>query len=111
MSQSPRQFPQAIALPVTLDEARERLRPLWRYGAWFAVLFVVCAASVLARLDVQELRQDIDRAQRQQRRARIVNERLHLESDVRRRAAAVEIAAAEHDLGPEARVVVVRLDP
>ena len=42
-----------------------------------------------------------------QREAQILNDRLHLEMDARRRAAAMEVVAAGVGLGADARIVRV----
>lgn len=82
-----------------------RLKPLWRYAVFTACLFAVTAFAVAVRLDVQQMRKDLDRNSRMTREATILNDRLHLENDARRRAAAVEVVASRLALGPEARIV------
>ena len=83
------------------------LRPLWRYAVFTACLFAVTAFAVAVRLDVQQMRKDMHRNARMQREATILNDRLHLEMDARRRAAAVEVVAQRMQLGPKARIVSV----
>ena len=56
-----------------------RLLPLWRHGVWLCSLFAVLACAAAIRLDVQQMRKDLDRNTRAQREARILNERLQLE--------------------------------
>ncbi len=87
------------------------LRPLWRYAVFAACLFGVTAFAVAVRLDVQQMRKDLHRNARLQREARILNDRLHLELDARRRAVAVEAVAARLHLGPRARIVRVEDAP
>lgn len=86
---------------------RARLAMLGRYALFTACLFAVSAFAVAVRLDVQQLRKDLDRNTRMQREAGILNDRLHLEMDARRRATAVEVLASQLALGPEARIVRV----
>jgi len=84
-----------------------RLLPLWRHAVWLVILFVVLAVSVIIRLDVQRLEMDLDRNDRAQRAAQVLNERLTLELDSRRRLQAVEGMATA--LGASADVPVVRV--
>lgn len=84
-----------------------RLLPLWRYAVWGMALFVVMAAWAQVRLDVQALRTDLDRNSRHAREARILNDRLRLEMDARRRAVHVEAMAGR--LGVTAEAPIVRV--
>lgn len=84
-----------------------RLLPLWRYAVFTVCLFAVTAFAVAVRLDVQQMRKDLDRNARAQREAGILNDRLHLEMDARRRAAAVEVVAQRLQLGAGAQIVRV----
>lgn len=88
--------------------ARPRLVPLWRHAVWFVALFVVSAVAVSVRLDVQQLRKDLDRHARMDTEARVLNERLRLERDSRRRAVAVEAIA--QSMGVDQEVHVVRIE-
>lgn len=102
----------AVDLPVStaapaLGGTLRRLLPLWRYLVYAVALFAVLAAAATVRLDVQQLRKDLDRNARATREARILNDRLHLEMDARRRILAMEQTAARLQLGPQARVVQV----
>ena len=85
----------------------QRLLPLWRHLVWLTALFVVLAAWVQVRLDVQQLRGDLDRNTRMTREARITNDRLRLEMDARRRASAVEEVAGRMAMTSNASVVRV----
>ncbi len=85
----------------------KRLLPLWRHAVWLMALFVLCAISVGVRLDVQKARIELDRNAAMQAEARIVNERLTLEYDARRRAVAMENVASHFALGGNSRVVTV----
>ncbi len=85
--------------------ARARLLPLWRHATWLVALFIVAAFAVSVRLQVQEFRKDIDRMGRQEHEAEVLNERLHLEMDARRRASAMEQIATRMELGSAAHVV------
>lgn len=96
-----------VHLPAVEKRALARLLPLWRYGVWVAAAFVLLAAWVAIRVDVQALREDLDKAGRAHREARVVNDRLRLELDARRRAVAMEAAARELSLGPAVTVVAV----
>jgi hypothetical protein len=71
-----------------------RLLPLWRHAVWLLALFAVLAMATAVRLDVQRLRMDLDRSDRLHRGALVLNERLHLEIDARKRLA-VMLGAAE----------------
>ena len=82
-----------------------RLRPLWRYAVFTMCLFSVTAFAVAVRIDVQQLRKDLDRNGRMQREAGILHDRLQLEMDARRRAAAMEVVARRLNLGTAASVV------
>lgn len=99
-------LPSAPATPAVAG-ALSRLIPLWRYAVYALTLFAVLAAAATVRLDVQQLRKDLDRNARATREARILNDRLHLEMDARRRILAMEQAAGRLELGPQARVVHV----
>ena len=83
----------------------QRLVPLWRYAVWGAALFAVLAASAVIRLDVQQVRNDLARHDRAERESSILNDRLRLEVDARRRTLAMEAVATELGLGAEAQVV------
>jgi hypothetical protein len=85
-----------------------RLLPLWRHGVWLCSLFVVLASAAAIRLDVQQMRKDLDRNTRAQREARILNERLELEVASRRRAVAMEAVAAQMAMSADARMVSVK---
>lgn len=85
-----------------------RLLPLWRHAVWMGSCFVLAAIAVGVRVEVQELRKDIERAESQQREARLLHERLQLEVDARRRTAAVEAVAAELAIVTPASVERVR---
>lgn len=67
-----------------------RLLPLWRHVVWLVALFVVLAVAVVIRIDVQRLEMDLDRNDRAHRTAQVLNERLTMELDARRRLQAVE---------------------
>lgn len=84
-----------------------RLIPLWRHAVWLMSLFAVLSVAASIRLDVQQMRKDLDRHNRVAREARILNDRLRLEVDARRRAVAMEQAAARLQLGPHATIVRV----
>ncbi len=73
-------------------------------------LFVVLAAWVEVRLEVQALRKDLDRSGRAHREARVLNDRLRLEVDARRRAVAMEAVAARLALSEQAHIVDVRAE-
>jgi sensor domain CHASE-containing protein len=110
LSRAPSVFTGALTTlaPVTDIGTTSRfadLKPLWRHAVWLAVLFVVCGIAVSVRLDVQQTRKDLDRNARMEREARVMNERLRLELDARRRVKAVQEVADAMHLGPGARVV------
>jgi len=97
----------AVARPWAPVPDLSRLRPLWRYAAFGGCLFLVTAFAVAVRLDVQQMRKDLHQNARMQREALILNDRLRLEMDARRRAAAMEVVAARMALGAEAQIVRV----
>lgn len=84
-----------------------RLVPLWRHVVFAACLFAVSAFAVAVRLDVQGMRKDFDRNARLQREARVLNDRLHLEMDARRRAVAMEVVAGQLALSSSAEIIKV----
>lgn len=85
-----------------------RLVPLWRHAVFLIALFVVLAAAVVIRLDVQRLEMALDRNDRAQRGAEVLNERLLLELSARRRLQATEGLAAGLGAGPGIEVEHVR---
>lgn len=87
--------------------ALARLAPLWRHLVFVLALFVLLAAWVSIRVDVQALRKDLDRSGRAYRESRVLNDRLRLELDARRRAVAIEAAAARLAVSQPAPVVRV----
>ncbi|MEZ4241871.1 MAG: hypothetical protein R3F59_38120 [Myxococcota bacterium] len=100
-----------IPVPTTVHEwqaVARRLVPLWRHGVWLVALFALLTLWVDIRVDVQQLRSDLDRTNRAHREAQIQRERLRLELDARRRSSALEGLASSLDLAPGAEVVVVR---
>lgn len=104
-------LPETPAPALTRPALWRRLLPLWRHAVWATVLFAVCAVAVSVRLDVQQLRKDLDRNARLEHEARLLNERLRLEVDARRRVLAVEQYAGALALGVDARVVNVSALP
>lgn len=72
-----------------------RLLPMWRHVVWMGGCFVLAAVAVAVRVDVQDLRKDVERTRDQQKEAMLLHERLQLEVDARHRAAAVEAVAVE----------------
>ena len=84
--------------------------PLWRHAVWLVSLFAVLACAAVVRLDVQQLRKDLDRNTWAQREAGVLNDRLRLEVDARRRIAAMEAVAHQLALGPDARIVDLLVD-
>ncbi len=100
-----------VRLPVVERKALSRLLPLWRYAVWVAAAFVLLTAWVSIRVEVQALREDLDKAGRAHREARIVNDRLRLEIDARRRAVAMEAAAASLALTERVQVVALPAEP
>lgn len=104
-------FGREFALPTTTTPewrgTLSRLAPLWRHAVFVTTLFVLLAAWVEIRVEVQQLRKDLDRSGRAFRESRVLNDRLRLELDARRRAVALEAAAARLSVGESARVVRV----
>lgn len=89
-----------IALPVPGAEFLTQLVPLWRYAVWLVALFSIAAAAVAIRLDVQQLRENLDRNDRLQRQSEVLRERLRLEVDARRRVASLERIGTTMSLEP-----------
>ena len=87
----------------------ERLVPLWRHALFVAAVAAVFGVGAWIRLDVQQLRKDMDRSSRAILEARVLHDRLGLETQARRRAIAMEAAAAELGLGPTSKVEVLAL--
>lgn len=104
-------FGREFALPATsAPEWRgtlARLAPLWRHAVFVVALFTLLATWVHIRVEVQQLHKDLDKSGRAFRESRVLNDRLRLELDARRRAVALEAAAARLALGESARVVRV----
>jgi hypothetical protein len=98
-----------LTLPATPEwrGTLARLAPLWRHAVFVASLFVLLAAWVEIRVEVQQLRKDLDRSGRTHRESRVLNDRLRLELDARRRAVALEADAARLSVGQSATVVRV----
>ncbi|MCO4747444.1 MAG: hypothetical protein KC912_21770 [Proteobacteria bacterium] len=100
----------AVALPAPDVEVVgwaspwRRLVPLWRHAVWIGSGFALVAMAVSVRVEVQELRKDIERAEFRHREAGLLHERLQLEVDSRRRAVAVEAVASELAVGTPAKV-------
>ncbi|MEQ1506070.1 MAG: hypothetical protein ABMB14_27810 [Myxococcota bacterium] len=84
-----------------------RLVPLWRHAVWLVALVALLAIWVDIRVDVQQLRSDLDRSGRALREARVQNERLRLELDARRRALAMEGLARGMGISDDAAIVRV----
>lgn len=107
----------AIAVPAPDIEVQGwaspwlRLLPLWRYALVAAMVFGMAVFAVAVRGDVQRTMKELDRNESLRREARIQNERLHLELASRRRAVAMEQAAATLAVGPEAALVDVEARP
>ncbi len=100
-------LPSANVHDVTDGQLYGAVIPLWRHLFWVFALFVVLAVAVGVRLDVQQLRKDLDLNERYIRSANVLNERLHLELDTRRRAEAVEDIATR--LGANHEVDIIRI--
>jgi hypothetical protein len=99
----------ALSAPVVHEWRRAfaRLLPLWRFAAFGAALFVLLAAWVEVRLEVQALRTDLDRTGRAAREEQVTSDRLRLELDARRRAVRMEQVARQLGLTSMAPVVQV----
>ena len=103
----PQTTPVGVRESLRTPELR-RLLPLWRHGVWLCSLFAVLACAAAIRLDVQQMRKDLDRNTRAQREARILNERLQLEVASRRRAVAMEAIAVQLAMTSDARIIPVK---
>lgn len=104
---------QPVSLPVlgqsqALASTWARLRPIGRYLLWILALFFVVVVAVVVRLDVAQLEMNLDRNDRAQRAASVLNERLELELRSRRRLQAVQGYAAQ--LKAQAEVPIVRVE-
>jgi hypothetical protein len=83
---------------------RARLSPLWRHVVWASLLFSALSIGVTIRVQVQNLRQDLDRNVRAQRESNVVQDRLRLELAARRRAVVLDQAATQLALSEDVRV-------
>jgi len=83
------------------------VRPLWRHVVAVTMIFALSVAWVEVRLDVKKTRIELDRNASMQREALVLNKRLRLEVDARRRAAAMEQVGRALSLSGAAPVVVV----
>ena len=81
------------------------LAALSRHVVWLVAVLVVLGTLVRVRLDVQVLRQQLDKTGREIRQAEILHDRLRLEADARKRAASMEQAAARFGLSTPTRVL------
>lgn len=95
------------ATPADVAGRLERLVPLWRHAVWLVALFALLTMWVDVRVDVQQVRKDLDRSGRAHREARIQNDRLQLELDARRRSVVLESAARQLAAGDQAPIVRV----
>ncbi|MEZ4317560.1 MAG: hypothetical protein R3F61_08645 [Myxococcota bacterium] len=93
--------PAGLAAPFTLGR---RLLPLWRHAVFMAALFGVSGAGAMVRLEVQQLRKDLDRTSKAILDARVLNDRLTLEREARSRVVVVEAAATALGLSSAARL-------
>lgn len=94
----------AHTLPLPSPSVLSRLLPLWRHAAFLLALFTVLAVGALVRLDVQQLRKDLDRTSRATLEAQVLHDRLVLEMEARRRAVAMEQVAGALGLDGRARL-------
>lgn len=76
-----------------------------RYGIWLACLIVVVMVWLQVRIEVHQLRRDLDRTGAAIRKARVLNQRLALERDARRRLIEAERVAAELGLTDDVEIV------
>jgi hypothetical protein len=97
----------AAAGPTEWQTGLRWLLPLWRHAVWLVALFALLTLWVDIRVEVQQLRKDLDRSGRAFREARLHNDRLRLELDARSRAFALEAAATELGLSDQASLVDV----
>lgn len=95
------------AMPSDMAGRLERLVPLWRHAVWLVALFALLTMWVDVRVDVQQVRKDLDRSGRAHREARIQNDRLQLELDARRRSVVLESAAQQLAASDQAPIVRV----
>lgn len=84
-----------------------RLAPLLRHAVWAVAVFALLTLWVDIRVDVQQLRSDLDRSGRARREAQVQNDRLRLEFDAERRALALEAMAADLGIRDGADVIAV----
>jgi hypothetical protein len=100
-----------VAPSASFTATWSRLRPLSRYALFALVSFVVVLVGVLVRLEVQQLEIDLDRNDRAQRAASVLQERLELELRSRRRLHAVQSFAGQLQARPDAMIVRVEGRP
>jgi len=92
---------------VAPNQLVRKLLPLWRHAAFLAALFAVAGAGAMVRLEVQQLRKDLDRTSKAILDATVLNDRLTLERESRRRAVAMEAVAGGLGLSASARLDTV----
>lgn len=80
-----------------------------RYAIFLLISAVVVAAGAWVRVDVQAQRKDLERVRRATVEASVLNDRLLLERDARRRMMALEPRATAAGLGQQAKLVDVHL--
>ena len=77
-----------------------RLVPLWRYGLWLAMLFVVSALWTQNRIVVNELRDDLGRTMYDVREANHRQAQLQLELDLHQSMEHLHAEAIQRGFGP-----------
>ncbi len=85
-----------------------RLLPLWRHVVWAILLFTVAGFAVHEGVGVRQSRTDLARTTRAVHEAGVLNQRLQLELDARRRLLRMEEAGSHLDMNH--RVPVIRLE-
>jgi len=82
------------------DIELRRLVPLWRYGLWLAMLFVVSALWTQNRIVVNELHDDLGRTMYDIREANHRQAQLQLELDLHQSMEHLNAEAIERGYGP-----------
>lgn len=97
----------ALAQSRGLAGALALIQPVGWHLLWMLAVFGLLIVAVFVRLDVQQFEINLDRNDRAQRAASVLNERLELELRARRRLQVVQGYATQLHAVPEAPVVRV----
>ncbi len=94
-----------LTAPLPRTTLLARLRPLARWGVALLLLVGILGTWLHVRIEATQLRHDLDRTARATLEARVLHDRLTLELQTRRRAVAMEKAAAALGLNADATLI------